>query len=99
MLHLREDPELTRKWTVLMVACGFLAGLTLCLIPHFDNHHHGSEAPLTVSHTAQACGTSVVPSESQSALNSLPLLLSLSTEQNALYEGVSLRPPFPPPRV
>ena len=90
---------MTRKLTVLIVVCGFLAGLTLCLIPHFDNHHHGSEAPLTVSHTAQACGTSVVPRESQSGPNSLPLILSLSMEQETFYEGISLRPPLPPPRV
>lgn len=99
MLHLREDPELTRKWTVLIVVCGFLAGLTLCLIPHFDNHHHGSEAPWTASHTAQACGISVVPCETHSDPDNLPPTLSLNTEQDTLYEGVSLRPPFPPPRV
>ena len=81
------------------MVCGFLAGLTLCLIPHFDDHHHGSEAPSTVIHTAQACGTSAIPCDGQSASNSLLLILFLSAEQSAPYEGLSLSPPSPPPRV
>jgi len=89
---------LIRKWTVYLVVCGFLAGLTLCLIPHFDDHHNGSGAPSAETHIAQACGTSVVPCEGQLDPDGLPLILSLSTELNTFYEGVSLRPPFPPPR-
>jgi len=90
---------LIRRWTVWLVVCGFLAGLTLCLILHFDDHHHGSGAPSAETYIAQVCGTPVVPCEGQSTSNSLPLLLSLRTELKTFYEGISLTPPFPPPRV
>jgi len=79
------------------VVCGFLAGLTLCLVTGNDDNHHSPRGPLTLSYCAQACGTPVVPCEGQSTSNSLPLLLSLSTEQKTFYEGISLTPPFPPP--
>lgn len=91
--------ELRRKWTATLVIGGFLAGLTLCLIPHFDGHDHGSGAPSTVTHTAQACGTSVLVAEHQKISGPLPLTSLLSAEQNSFYGNVSLRPPFPPPRV
>ncbi len=95
-----EEQELIRKWTVYLVVCGFLTGLGLCLvIAHDDDHHHASEAPLTVSHTAQACATSAVLCEDQPDSHRLLLASSFDTEQNAFYEGLSLRPPFPPPRV
>ncbi len=81
------------------VVCGFLAGLTLCLIPHFDDHHHGSDVPSSVIHTAQACGTSAIPCEGQLAPNNLLLILFLGAEQSILYEGLVLSPPSPPPRV
>lgn len=93
-----EEWELKRKWTVYLVVCGFLVGLTLCLIPHFEDHHHGSGVPSPLSHTAQACGTSVVPCESQSGSQNLLLTSFLTPHQKNFYEGVSLRPPFPPPR-
>ncbi len=93
-----EEWKLISRWAVYLVVCGFLAGLTLCLIPHFDDHHHGSKAPSTETHIAQACGTSVVPCEGQLTPDSLPLILSFRTEVNTFYKGVSLTPPFPPPR-
>ena len=94
-----EERQLRRKWAALLVVFGFIVGLGLCLtVAHDDNHHHASGKPWTVSHTSQACGTSVVPCKTQLAPISLGLLLSLNTEQDAFYEGISLRPPFPPPR-
>lgn len=89
-----------RKWAALLVVFGFVVGLGMCLtIAHDDSHHHGSEAPSTLLHTGQACKTSVVPCERQSTPQSQPLIVFVGTEQNSLYEDVSLRPPFPPPRV
>ena len=97
-LYLLEKRELRHRLTVYLVAFGFLVGLALCLATDPNHSHHGSESSSTLSHTAQACGTSVVPCEDQLASNRLPLILSLSTELNTFYEGLSLRPPFPPPR-
>lgn len=90
-----------RKWTATLVIGGFLAGLTACLISHFDDHHHHHHGggPPTVTHAAHACATSVVPCESQPTSKKLPLILSLTKEQNSFYGNVSLRPPFPPPRA
>jgi hypothetical protein len=83
------------------VAFGFLAGLTACLIPHFDDHHHHHHGggPPTVTHAAHACATSAVPSEDQNGSPRPLLASSLDVTQNLLYEGVPLAPPFPPPRV
>jgi hypothetical protein len=95
-----KERELRRKWTASLVVLGFIVGLGLCLtIAHDDSHHDGSKAPWTLTHTSQACGISVVPCSGQSGSSSLPLILSLHTEHNTLYEGVSIRPPSPPPRV
>ncbi|MFQ5684858.1 MAG: hypothetical protein ACE5HC_16520 [Candidatus Binatia bacterium] len=93
-----EEQGLIRKWMACFVVCGFVAGLGLCLIIDHNDHHHGSGVPSTLSHTAQACGTSVVPYEDQLASNCLPLVSSFDREQNTFYEGVLLSPPFPPPR-
>jgi hypothetical protein len=93
-----EEWSLIRRWAVYLVVIGFLAGLNLCLIPHFDDHHHGSGAPSTETHIAQACGTFAVVCEDQPDSNRLLLASALDTEQNPFYDGVSLRPPFPPPR-
>lgn len=88
-----------RKRTVSLVVFGFIVGLGLCLAVAHEDNHHGSQSPSSVLHTGQACKTSVVPCERQSAPESLPLILIVSSEQNSFYEDVSLRPPFPPPRV
>ncbi|MEE8283016.1 MAG: hypothetical protein V3R47_05820, partial [candidate division NC10 bacterium] len=95
---LPKELELIRRWTVCIVVCGFMAGLGLCLIADFHGNHHGEASPSTVTHIAQACGTSVVPCEDQSGSNRLLLASSLSTEDHTFQEGVSLPPPFPPPR-
>ena len=93
-----EEQELIRKWTVYLVVCGFLTGLGLCLVIDHNASHHGSEVPLTVIHTAQACATSAVLGEDQSDSHRLLLASSFDTERNPFYEGVLLAPPFPPPR-
>lgn len=93
-----EGAELIRKWTVYIVVCGFLAGLGLCLTADLNGSHHGSSAPSTVTLTAQTCGTSVVPCEGQSDPHRLLLASSLGTEEDAFHKGVTLTPPFPPPR-
>ncbi|MFQ5657537.1 MAG: hypothetical protein ACE5G5_08360 [Candidatus Methylomirabilales bacterium] len=89
---------LIQKWTVCVVVCSFLTGLSLCLIADLNGSAHQSEASSAMTEVAQACGISVVPCEGQLASNRLPLILSLSTEQNTFYEGIWLTPPFPPPR-
>ena len=88
-----------RKWTIYIVVCGFLAGLGLCLIVEHDDNHPGPEVPSTLFYTSQACGTSAVLSEDQFDSTRLLLASLLQTREDNLFKGVSLRPPFPPPRV
>jgi hypothetical protein len=89
---------LIRKWMACFVVCGFLLGLGLCLIVDQDDNHQGSGTPLTLSQTAQACATSVVPCEDQSDSYRPLAASSLVPKQHAFYDGVSLPPPSPPPR-
>ena len=92
--------ELRRKWTATLVIGGFLAGLTLCLIPHFDGHHHHRPGESsTATHPAQACTTSALPTEDQHGTLHPPLAFSFDMARNLFYEGVPLTPPFPPPRA
>lgn len=87
-----------RRQTVYLVVFIFWAGLGLCLTVGGGKDNHGSHVPSSLPQSAEACATSVVPSEPPSTSASLLLILSLNTEQNTFYEGVSLRPPSPPPR-
>lgn len=87
-----------RRWTTYLLAGGFLVGLSLCLITDFSYDHHGSEVPFTLSHTAQACGTLATLCIDQFDFVGLRLASFQDTHESTLYEGVSLRPPFPPPR-
>lgn len=96
--QLPEEPELIRRGTVYVLVCGFLTGFGLCFIIDHDDNHHGPGAPLTVSHTAEACGTPAVLCKDHLDCTKVLLASSLETPDNTLYEGVSLRPPFPPPR-
>jgi len=88
---------LIRKWTVYLAVFGFLVGLHVCLVANFGQEYR-SEAPSTLAHTVQVCGTSVLVFEREDLSNPLCLTSSLSVEQHPLYEGISLTPPFPPPR-
>ncbi len=90
---------MARRWTVYLVIWGFLAGLGLCLITDLNDTHHSAGPPLTLTYTNQACDISVLPCEDLFGSNTLRLASSLDTEQTSLYEGISLRPPFPPPRA
>lgn len=87
-----------RRWTVYFVLCGFLAGFSLCVNADLNGSDHQSGAPSAMTEVVQACGTSVVTCEGQLGSHRLLLAFSLDTEQNPFYEGISLTPPFPPPR-
>lgn len=88
---------LVRKWTVYVALFGFLVGFHVCLVANFDEEYR-SEAPSTIAHTVQVCGTSVLFFECENPPNPLRLTSSLSVEQHTHYEGITLTPPFPPPR-
>lgn len=98
MAYAAEEPELIHRVAVYIIVCSFLAGLGLCHITGFEDHHHGEGSPSTVIHVTQACGTSVVPCEDQPGPDRPLLASSLSTEDHTFPEGVALPPPFPPPR-
>lgn len=87
-----------RRLTVYLVAFGFVAGLGLCLIADLKDNHHGTGTASTVANTIEFCEASAVSCEDQFGSHRFLLASSLDTEQNTLYKGVSLPPPFPPPR-
>ncbi len=87
-----------RRLTVYLVAFGFVAGLGLCLITDLKDKHHGTGTVSTVTYTIEFCEASAVSCEDQSGSHRFPLASSVSSDQKSFYEGVSLAPPFPPPR-
>ncbi len=86
-----------RKRTAYLALFGLLVGLHVCLVANFGQEY-GSEAPSTMAHTIQVCGTSVLVFKCENPSNPLRLTSSLIVEQRTHYEGIPLTPPFPPPR-
>ncbi len=87
-----------RRWTAYLVVSAFLAGVGLCLMADAKDTDFNPGSASTLTHTTQPCDASLVPCEDQSGANKLFLTSFLDTEQNSFYKGVSLPPPFPPPR-
>ncbi len=70
------------------MVCGFVAGPALCLIADLNDNYYSSGSASTVTDTAHVRVISVIPRERQLDLNCLPLVSSLTMDQNTFYDGV-----------
>lgn len=89
---------LLAKWALSVLVFALMAGLGPCLLPDLYGGSFDSAAPVTRAHDVQACDASAVSFQDQSGSADLVLASPLDTDSNTFYEGVSLTPPFPPPR-